>query len=380
MKPSAWGDAQALDIYCRARYSSWLRPALYCRRYAGSFVTNKRSGDEMTETQDTYSDLRLPLVPRDILQTHHVYEVGDTRFASCARLLQSIWRIGRGLPPGRHRGRDGRLRVMGSRLDPADALRGGNFLTPDIARIARRAVAYREYGALVDEQRLWENLLSSQPLTFNLFALCQVDQERCQQLFEHLFPGFFMTVEKLAFEHSPGRGDPRYLGDYTAFDLFVNGIAQDGRPAFIAIEVKYSEDMRQPGRSGSARYRELTRACALHFDPEAPSLLTGQLAQLTAEHLLAALIREQWGQGAHGLFVTIAPAANREAWYAVELYRSMLDCRADGVLFVALALEDVISAIGETGDPDLAARLRARYTDFSPVHRLIDDWEPFTED
>ena len=106
-------------------------------------------------------------------------------------------------------------------------------------------------------------------------------------------------------------------------------------------------DRRQPGRSGTARYRELTRACALHLDPEAPSLLTGQLAQLTAEHLLAALIREQWGQGAHGLFVTIAPAANREAWSAVDLYRSMLNCRADGVPFVALALKNVISAIGE---------------------------------
>ncbi|MEP9357044.1 hypothetical protein ABLE93_26370 [Xanthobacter sp. KR7-65] len=334
----------------------------------------------MTENKDTYGNVRLPLVPRDILQEHHVFEVGDTRFASCARLLQSLWRAGRGLAAGQHRGRDGRLRVLGSRLDPADARRGRNFLTPDIARLARRAVAYREYGALIDEQRLWENLLSSQPLTFNLFALCQVDEERRHRLFERLFPGFFAKVEKLAFEHSPGRGDPRYLGDYTAFDLFVSGTSPDGRPAFIAIEVKYSEDMRQPGRSGSARYRELTHACALHLDPEAPSLLTGHLAQLTAEHLLAALIREQWGQGAHGLFVTIAPAANREAWYAVELYRSMLDRRPDGVPFMALALEDVIAAVSEAGDPDLSARLHARYTDFSPVHRLIDDWEPFTED
>lgn len=334
----------------------------------------------MTENEDTYGNTPLPLVPRDILQIHNVYEPGDTRFASCSRLLQSLWRAGRGLASGRHRGRDGRIRVLGSRLDTADARRGRNFLTPDIARVARRAVAYREYGALIDEQRLWENLLSSQPLTFNLFALCQVDQERRHRLFEYLFPGFFMRVEKLAFEHSPGRGDPRYLGDYTAFDLFVSGMAPDGRAAFIAIEVKYSEDMRQPGRSGSARYRELTRACALHLDPEAPSLLTGHLAQLTAEHLLAALIREQWGQGAHGLFVTIAPAANREAWYAVELYRSMLDRRPDGVPFVALSLEDVIAAVGEAGDPDLSARLHARYTDFSPVHRLIDDWEPFTEE
>ncbi|MFG1301986.1 hypothetical protein V5F49_19550 [Xanthobacter sp. V3C-3] len=336
----------------------------------------------MGDISDSYGQVNatLPVVPRDILRRFHVDEPGDTRFACCARLLQSTWREMRGMKPGLHRSRSGSQRVLGSRLSEVDAKQGRNFLTPDIARLARRAVAYREYGALIDEPRLWENLLSSQPLTFNLFALCLVDEERRHRLFERLFPGFFAKVEKLAFEHSPGRGDPRYLGDYTAFDLFVSGTGPDGRPAFIAIEVKYSEDMRQPGRSGSARYRELTRACALHLDPEAPSLFTGHLAQLTAEHLLAALIREQWGQGAHGLFVTIAPAANREAWYAVELYRSMLDRRPDGVSFMAIALEDVIAAVSEAGDPDLSARLHARYTDFSPVHRLIDDWQPFTED
>ncbi|MFG1243890.1 hypothetical protein V5F31_16060 [Xanthobacter sp. V7C-4] len=333
----------------------------------------------MADKTDGYVNSLLPIVPRDILQRYHVNEFGDTRFASCARLLQSIWRESRGLAPGWHRGRDGRQRILGSRLDLADARRGRNLLTPDIARLTRRATAYREIGAFIEEQRLWENLLSSQPLTFNLFARCQSARDRGLGLFAHLFPGFFGQVGELAFEHSPGRGDPTYLGDYTAFDLYVSGLAPDGSPAFIAIEMKYSEAMRQPGRSSKARYRELTRAYALHLDPEAPGLLSDPLAQLTAEHLLAALIRERLGPGAYALFVVIAPAGNRDAWNAVDRYRSMLTEQGDGVPFIALTLEAVISAIGETGDPDLAARLHERYTDFTPVHRLIDDWEPFTE-
>ncbi len=64
----------------------------------------------------------------------------------------------------------------------------------------------------------------------------------------------------------------------------------------------------------------------------------------------------------------------------MDLYRTMLADRTDGVPFMALTLEAVISAIGETGDLDLAARLHERYTDFTPVHRLIEDWEPFTDE
>lgn len=334
----------------------------------------------MDKKPDSYNDAPLPIVPRDILQRYHVNEPGDTRFASCARLLQSIWRETRGLPPGQQRGRDGRARLLGSRLTPADARPGRNFLAPDIARTARHEAAYREIGALIDEQRLWENLLSSQPLTFNLFARCKTDPDFGSRVFKRLFPGVFRKVRHVAFEHSPGRGDPSLLGDHTAFDVFVSGVARDGAPAFVAIEVKYSETMRQPGRTSKQRYRELTRAHSLHLDPEAPTLLSEPLAQFTAEHLLAALTRERLGPKASGQFVAVAPAGNRDAWSAIDLYRSTLDCRSDQIPFIAVTLEDAISAIREAGDEDLAGRLRERYTDFTPVHRLIDEWEPFAEE
>jgi hypothetical protein len=38
------------------------------------------------------------------------------------------------------------------------------------AHTARREAAYREVGALIDQERLATNLLSSMPLTFNLLA------------------------------------------------------------------------------------------------------------------------------------------------------------------------------------------------------------------
>ena len=192
-----------------------------------------------------------------------------------------------------------------------------------------------------------------------------------------LVPGILKQVERIDFEHSPGRGDPAYLGDYTAFDVFVQGTSADGAPAFLAIEVKYSETLRQQRRSTSTRYRELTLEYAIHRDPGDPGLFAEPLAQLTAEHLLAAVIRDRLGWNAIGAFVTIAPAANREAWIAIELYGRSVNPATTPIPFNPIALEDVIELLRTAADADLAERLKERYTDFGPVHALIDDWEPF---
>jgi hypothetical protein len=49
---------------------------------------------------------------------------------------------------------DGKRRKLGSRITACRT--GGNFLTPEIARTARREAAYREIGALIDAERLAE--------------------------------------------------------------------------------------------------------------------------------------------------------------------------------------------------------------------------------
>ena len=44
--------------------------------------------------------------------------------------------------------------------------------------------------------------------------------------------------------------------------------------------------------------------------------------------------------------------------------------------FRQVSVETCIKAIGEAGDPELSAALHERYTDFEPVHALIEEWEP----
>ena len=149
----------------------------------------------------------IPIVPADILDRFHVNEPYDTRFASGARLLQSIWRERQGLPVGKIKPERGRRRSLGSRLTPEVARNGANFLTPEIAKLVRREAAYREYGAFIEEERLWGNLLSSQPLTFNLFGRAKLDRSLGSKLFRAVLPDFVALHETIRFETSPGRGD-----------------------------------------------------------------------------------------------------------------------------------------------------------------------------
>jgi len=330
----------------------------------------------MYSWRERKTSCKIPIVPIEILERFSVHGIKDTRFSSCARLLQAIWRERRGLEIGTFITSDGEVRPLGSRISASVARAGYAFLAPDIAKTVRREVAYREVGALIEEQRLWENLLSSQGMTFNLFARTSADRAYATRLFSELFPDLIAEVHNVLFEHSPGRGDGRYLGDYTAFDLFVAGRGRDCAPAFVAIEVKYAEPMGQRGRAGNPRYRELTRACALHVDPESRQILAKPLVQLTAEHLLATTIRNEIGEGARGAFATIAPIGNREAWNAIERYQRSLVEKPE-VPFIALSLESIVDAIRKCDDSSLANDLQERYTNFEPVHALIDEWEPF---
>jgi hypothetical protein len=166
----------------------------------------------------------------------------------------------RGLPIGSYVGEDGNRHKLGSRISEAAGRGGGNFLTPEIAHTARREAAYREIGALIDQKRLATNLLSSMPLTFNLLAPWGHTLERASSYLIELLPAFTGSARQLLFEHSPGRGNLKFTGDFTAFDALIRYSDAQGRNGFVAFEIKYSESMREPIPEAKPRHAELSAA------------------------------------------------------------------------------------------------------------------------
>lgn len=313
--------------------------------------------------------VRLPIIPERVLRAHKVREGYDTRFRSAARLRQALWREEQGLPIGVHRPREGLPRKMGSRISQACGVAGGNFLSPRIARLVTRELAYREPGAFLDEERVRQNLLSSMPLTFSVFGLLKLDPDLANRVMRRLFPELMAEVVGVDFEHSPGRGHPAYTEDGTAFDVVVRGRDEGGRRTFAAIEIKYSESMAEPLATPRPRYDALSRECGLYRDPDAAALRANPLQQLWREHMLAqALVRT--GRHDRGVFVLAGPALNEDVGRAASLYRDHLADAPDAVRFDAVTLDTLIDLIVEEGEPAGVA-LRHRYLDFAPVHALI---------
>ena len=83
------------------------------------------------------------------------------------------------------------------------------------------------------------------PLTFNLLAPWGHAFERASSYLIELLPAFTGAARQLLFEHSPGRGNPKFTANHTAFDALLRYSDPQGN-GFVAFEIKYSESMREP--------------------------------------------------------------------------------------------------------------------------------------
>ncbi len=331
--------------------------------------------DNVTSNSTPRPLTRLPHLPPKLLKRHGCFIATDTRFRAAARLLQSLQREAAGIPIGPHTSISGskRRRVrLGSRLPQSAAQTGRNFISPEVYRLVRRELVLREEGAAIDEDRLFGNLLSSMPLTFNVLGPLALDLDIATAVFRDLLPSFVHTVTAIGFEHSPGRGRPEYLHDGTAFDAALQIVTPDGEPGLVFIEVKYSEGMSGPAAAHRPRYDAASRQVRLYRDPDSPALRSVALEQLWREHMLAQLAVDlEFTPKAH--FVAIGPRLNRQVTTAFKAYADLLaepepeDTSAVG--FTPLTLEAVVDALETVGATDLAALLRQRYLDFG---RILD--------
>lgn len=277
----------------------------------------------------------------DLLVRHHVLVPTDNAFQRRARLLQALWREEQELPMGEHRGHR-----LGSRLTMPSAKDNlTNYLTDTIRTVVRREVLdpERSRGKLYGKPRIFNDLLSSQPLCFNLFGELQQDLGLASRALRRLTAGRVRDVTAIGFEHSPGRGDTKYTGDRSAFDVFVEYVNADGAKAFLAIEVKYHESLADKAAPHRGRYDEVTAAMGC-FEPGALERLRAKpLQQIWRDHLLTGSLLLDDEQGyKDGFFAFLYPRENERCAKAVEGYRA---CLRSETSFVPWTLEAVVEAI-----------------------------------
>jgi hypothetical protein len=313
----------------------------------------------------------LPLLPASLLRRYRCAELQDTRFRSVARLRQSLWREQHGYACGRYVHADGRTCRLGSMVSSRVGQRGINLIDATLIPLVRYEIAYREVGAVIYVERLWNNLLTSQALVFNLFGPFKQNLELATAVMRRLVPDLVGEITDVRFEHSPGRGHPGFTADHTAFDVLLHCTTPQGRSAFVAIEVKYSEAPAGIASAARPRYDTLSRSAGVFRDPDAPSLRYAPVEQFWREQLLVTAMLER-GLHQEGRLLVITPALNTDCQAAIARYRAeLISDDPTETRFQALSLEDVTTAVGCAGAHAIAVRLTDRYLDFEPVHRAL---------
>lgn len=276
-------------------------------------------------------------------------------FTSRARKLQSVWREENGLEMGigptknSNNAKTGEPTYHGNMITDGE-VNGKNFYFPETFAYAKWRVQTRLKDETIDAYRLFNNLLSSMPMAFNLFhPLMMLKAENptlVDSIIRNAFPNIpsIYRVQEIGLEFIP-TPTVSYTCDKSAMDAFIRFQDRVGNNYLIAIETKYTDSLGT--NAASNQDKQLEVICDLNmFTPEAISdTKDGKLkvSQIIRNFILA----EKYGK-VHGLkrvySVVMAPKDHPTTKNEIKSLQSQLNEEARKRVF-ALSLEDFTTAI-----------------------------------
>ena len=175
---------------------------------------------------------------------------GDSMFVAKCRRLQSIYRyeIGEEIRP--YTDRYGNVHYYGNYISNGENPKEGcwkNFLTEHAFNHAKDRVEHKKKYETIEGDRLFNNLLSSQPMAFNLFCplrqMREESPETATKVIKAALPSYSIhEVTDVDLEFIP-ENYKDLTGDKSAMDAIIRFEDEHGKKGFIAIETKYSENL-----------------------------------------------------------------------------------------------------------------------------------------
>lgn len=295
-------------------------------------------------------------------------ESGDNPWRRGLRLQQAWWRSTHTALPAGHI--KGRARPVASMLPEGTGWQP-NLMTQDACDAAKHAIARMKNEnrpGIIAEDRLRRNLLSSQPLCFNLFGHLGAHPDALLPWVRSIAPDA-SSVECIELEFAPMEST---IGG-SAFDAFIEYRRTDGAAGFLGVECKYAEDLKASQRTAAAKKYISATTTPPWKQGAAASLDKNGLRQLWYNQLLTQIVAAS-DDYAEDFGVVVACAADRAAKGAVAAVQSTL-LHDDELRFCSI--EEILASI--QGHESWRAAFATRYIDFTPIQALLDQGDPRTK-
>lgn len=206
----------------------------------------------------------------------------DNAFTRKARLLQSMYRVEIGEEEGFGPTKASK-RKYGNMISGGE-VSGKNFLMKETFKYAKERVANKKENETIDGFRLFNNLLSSQPMAFNLFhplmLLLKQDPAMVTLAVRSVFRNFpVFEVTEIGLEYIPTPIE-NYTKDKSAMDAYIRFMDNKGGKHIIAIETKYTDVLGMNEASHCEEQKQMLVDTGL-FSADFEELLMGGKVKLT---------------------------------------------------------------------------------------------------
>ena len=306
---------------------------------------------------------------------------GDSKFVADCRQLQSMYRVEVNEAIRPYKGRDGKTHYYGNYISGGEKS-GKNFLTGYAFRYAQERVASRKKYETIEEDRLFNNLLSSQPMAFNLFCplreMLEKSPEAATAAIKAALPMYpIHSVTDVDLEFIP-EDYAELSGDKSAMDAIIRFVDYSGQKGFIAIETKYSENLgtnvalEKGTNKPRAKSLETVRQLKC-FEPDIEDRITkGQLklTQIYRNFLLSESYGSRYGLDSYSII--LAPADHPSTGKEVDSLRDELREEYKNKIG-SISLEDFVERIIKNCPEEYTnvfERFRDRYLAFDKLMSL----------
>ena len=306
---------------------------------------------------------------------------GDNLFTTKARLLQSVFRVqsgeAMGIGPNQNSvGKDGKPTFYGNMLLEGE-ISGKNFFFQETYQYAKERIAKKGPDETIGEYRLFNNLLSSMPMAFNLFhPLMMIKKffpDALNLMVKDLFPGLpVYQVDEIRIEYIP-TPTTAFTNDKSAMDAAILFSDKAKNKYIIAIETKYTDNLGlNLARDNALKYKAaadsslFTNDGLTHINKGCTQIYRNFL--LTEKYRMVHRLKDSYS-------IVLAPkdhpSTEREIKSLIELLLPQNQYKLK-----KYALEDFVSALGKNCPDEYKEWLNwfyNRYLDFGKIESILNE-------